>query len=76
MVRIALIAAAALMLPAQAPKEAPPPPPRPAPSGPSAEQCRMTCAQRYYFCLAEAEQEICSPAWAQCRTACGSSLPR
>jgi hypothetical protein len=52
------------------------PAPRSASVARAVEQCRTGCAQRYYFCLAEAEPETCSPVWAQCRARCASGLPR
>lgn len=33
-------------------------------------QCRLSCAQTYYFCLAQDASEDCSPHWGQCRAAC------
>lgn len=36
----------------------------------SASQCRTRCAQSRYFCLAEAEEETCSPQWARCVAGC------
>lgn len=42
----------------------------PLPTGPTADQCRATCAQDYYFCLSGNEPQDCSPRWAQCRAAC------
>jgi hypothetical protein len=33
-------------------------------------QCRLSCAQTYYFCLAQDASEDCSPQWGQCRAAC------
>lgn len=33
-------------------------------------QCRLSCAQTYYFCLAQDASEDCSPNWGQCRAAC------
>lgn len=35
-----------------------------------ASQCRSRCAQSRYFCLAEADDEICSPQWARCAAGC------
>lgn len=39
----------------------------------SAAQCRTTCAQDYYFCLASEESDECPQGWGQCRLACGQS---
>lgn len=36
----------------------------------NAGQCRGRCAQSRYFCLAEAEEETCSPQWARCVAGC------
>lgn len=36
----------------------------------TASQCRTACAQSRYFCLAEAEEETCSPQWARCVAGC------
>ena len=36
----------------------------------TASQCRTRCAQSRYFCLAEAEEETCSPQWARCVAGC------
>lgn len=36
----------------------------------TASQCRTSCAQSRYFCLAEAEEETCSPQWARCVAGC------
>lgn len=33
-------------------------------------QCRLTCAQEYYFCLAGDGTDDCAPHWGQCRAAC------
>lgn len=33
-------------------------------------QCRLSCAQTYYFCLAQDASQDCSPNWGQCRAAC------
>lgn len=33
-------------------------------------QCRTSCAQSRYFCLAESEDEVCSPQWARCVAGC------
>lgn len=45
-------------------------------SAPTAEvraapaQCRLACAQEYYFCLAGDGTDDCAPHWGQCRAAC------
>lgn len=36
----------------------------------AASQCRTRCAQSRYFCLAEGEEEFCSPQWARCVAGC------
>ena len=41
-----------------------------APGTRNASQCRTACAQSRYFCLAEAEEETCSPQWARCVAGC------
>ncbi len=41
-----------------------PPPPDP-------RACRLSCAQTYYFCLAETAADECPQAWGQCRLGCG-----
>jgi hypothetical protein len=33
-------------------------------------QCRMACAQSYYFCLAGDDAETCAPSWGQCLSSC------
>lgn len=33
-------------------------------------QCRSSCAQTYYFCLANQEGDTCQSSWTQCLTAC------
>ena len=35
-----------------------------------AGQCRLSCAQSYYFCLAGDGSDDCAPTWGQCRAAC------
>ncbi|WP_304168312.1 hypothetical protein [Phenylobacterium aquaticum] len=48
-------------------------PARPPAGGLSTEevgQCRLSCAQTYYFCLAQDAAQDCSPQWGQCRAAC------
>jgi hypothetical protein len=63
----------------------PPKAPRPAPEPPalpilppariaaSADQCSLTCAQTYYFCLSGEETGPCGPEWGQCRAQCSPS---
>ena len=36
-------------------------------------QCRVRCAQTYYFCAGGDSADECAPAWAQCRAACEPS---
>jgi len=57
----------------------PPPPPRETlflapslitPLAREAGQCRLDCAQAYYFCLSAGEPEDCGPSWGQCRATC------
>ncbi|OXE35065.1 MAG: hypothetical protein CGW95_16195 [Phenylobacterium zucineum] len=39
-------------------------------------QCRTSCAQRYYFCLAKNYDDDCATLWGQCRAECSvDSLP-
>lgn len=33
-------------------------------------QCRIRCAQTYYFCVGGDSPDECAPTWAQCRAAC------
>lgn len=40
------------------------------PGARNASQCRTRCAQSRYFCLAEADEETCSPQWARCVAGC------
>ncbi|MFN3521795.1 MAG: hypothetical protein ACK4YQ_06070 [Phenylobacterium sp.] len=42
----------------------------PAALGDTAGQCRLSCAQSYYFCLASELADDCPGAWSQCRAAC------
>lgn len=35
-----------------------------------AAQCRLDCAQDYYFCLSSDMADDCPGAWGQCRAAC------
>lgn len=41
-----------------------------APVGGAPQQCRLSCAQTYYFCMAGEDGESCSANWGQCRSAC------
>jgi hypothetical protein len=41
-----------------------------APVGGAPQQCRLSCAQTYYFCLAGDAPEGCSANWSQCRSSC------
>jgi len=34
--------------------------------------CRMSCAQTYYFCRAGEDPDACAPTWGQCVAACAS----
>jgi hypothetical protein len=38
-------------------------------------QCRLACAQRYYFCLAGDMADDCPSTWGQCRAACDAPSP-
>jgi len=38
-------------------------------------QCRLACAQRYYFCLAGDMADDCPSTWGQCRAACDAPNP-
>ena len=40
--------------------------------GGAAQQCRMACAQTYYFCLAGNQSDDCPTTWSQCRSGCSS----
>jgi len=44
------------------------------PPTPDARACRLSCAQTYYFCLAENASDECPQAWSQCRLGCGPGL--
>jgi DMSO/TMAO reductase YedYZ molybdopterin-dependent catalytic subunit len=35
-----------------------------------AGQCRLACAQTYYFCLADAGPETCPDGWTRCLAGC------
>ncbi len=41
-----------------------------APMGGAPQQCRLSCAQTYYFCLAGDSPDGCSANWSQCRSGC------
>jgi hypothetical protein len=49
-------------------------------AAPDGDSCRLTCARKYYFCLAGEDADQCPGQWIQCRSACfatpGSSLAR
>jgi hypothetical protein len=49
---------------------------KPKASAPPADvnQCRLNCAQTYYFCQAGEETESCGSAWAGCRSSCATPL--
>lgn len=40
-------------------------------TGDSAQQCRRSCHQEYYFCLAAEDEAVCSPTWVKCTSRCG-----
>ena len=44
------------------------------PPAPDARACRLSCAQTYYFCLAENASDECPQAWGQCRLGCGPGV--
>jgi hypothetical protein len=44
------------------------------PPAPNAQACRLSCAQTYYFCLAEGASDECPQAWGQCRLGCGPGV--
>lgn len=44
--------------------------PLPIPTRAEPGQCRIACAQTYYFCAGGDSADECAPAWAQCRAAC------
>ncbi|HEX5378494.1 MAG TPA: hypothetical protein VFW47_07955 [Phenylobacterium sp.] len=47
-----------------------------APVGGAPQQCRLACAQAYYFCLAGDFPDQCSGSWGQCRSGCDApTLP-
>ena len=66
--RIRVVTAAAKPAPAQSSAGIPLIVPPPAPGDPS--ECRMGCAQAYYFCRAGDHPDDCAPAWGQCVAAC------
>jgi hypothetical protein len=43
-----------------------------APVGGAPQQCRLACAQTYYFCLASDFPDQCPISWGQCRAGCDS----
>lgn len=47
-----------------------PPTPATPPADPS--ECRMTCAQSYYFCRAGDHVDDCARTWSECVVACNS----
>ena len=47
-----------------------PPPLASLPAAPNPQQCRLQCAQDYYFCLAGDASDECPQAWGQCRLGC------
>jgi hypothetical protein len=46
----------------------------PAPSAPPVDpsECRMTCAQSYYFCRAGDHADDCAGTWSECVVGCDS----
>lgn len=52
-----------------------PAPIAPLSSSPQAGQCRLACAQTYYFCLAGDAPDECPAAWTQCRVGCNLGSP-
>lgn len=40
--------------------------------GGTAQQCRMSCARTYYFCLAGNQGDDCATSWSQCRAGCNA----
>jgi hypothetical protein len=40
------------------------------PRGRTPSQCRTACAQSYYFCLADEDEQSCNPRWARCSAGC------
>ena len=44
-------------------------------AGVGAGQCRLSCAQSYYFCLSTEGAEDCGSNWGQCRARCDVSTP-
>ena len=47
--------------------------PAPPPVAGVAGQCRLTCAQSYYFCLADTSADDCGATWGQCRVRCDAA---
>jgi hypothetical protein len=43
----------------------------PTPAGDPSD-CRMSCAQTYYFCRAGEDPDACAPTWGQCVAGCNS----
>ena len=41
-----------------------------APVGGAGQQCRLACAQQYYFCQANDRGDECPSSWGQCRSGC------
>jgi len=53
-----------------------PPPVASSPVGGGPQQCRLSCAQSYYFCLSSDHPDDCPGAWGQCRAGCDApALP-
>ena len=55
-----------------APAAPSPPAPPPVSVAGDSSDCRMACAQTYYFCRASDEEQNCSPAWSRCVATCAS----
>lgn len=51
---------------------APAPAPAPVQNG---GQCRLACAQAYYFCQSTDSPDECPSTWGQCRAACDAPSP-
>ena len=47
-----------------------PPPVASAPVGGGGQQCRLACAQQYYFCQSNGQADECPSSWGQCRAGC------
>jgi len=56
--------------PAISPPKITPPAPTVSPADPA--ECRMSCAQTYYFCRAGDQPDECAGTWGQCVASCDS----